>query len=209
MDRINLTLDILPNEIGQKTVNVRGSLRIANLIADIQDRFNLDGTLELHPEGVDTPLGLNQALEQAGIEEGSVLICDRVMEDTGTANAIEAGVRQPLEGGFKRVYLTEQRTLTEFELDWQPAIVGRKDVRNPSNNRLLAVDLEPVEDLPTVSRHHACITLSEGSFFIETVQPRNPTFLDDTRLKEGIKYPLAAGSIVQVAGVALTFNVLG
>lgn len=209
MDRLNLTLNVVPNEIGSKRVNVRSSLRVANLIADIQDRFNLDGTLQLHSEDEEAPLALNQALDQAGIAEGQVLVCERVMEDTGTADAIEAGERSPFEGNFKRVYLTEQRTLSEYDLLWQPAIVGRKNHRDPSNNRLLAVDLEPTEDLPTVSRHHACITMTDGSFFIETVQPRNPTYLDATRLKAGIKYPLTAGSVVQVGRVALTFNVIG
>jgi len=209
MDRLNLTVEILPNEIGLKRVNVRRSLRIVNLIAEIQDRFNLDGMLELRPDGDEVALSLNLALDQAGIEEGGLLVCDRVMEDTGTADLIEAGARLPLTGAFKRVYLTEQRKLGEYDLEWQPAIVGRKDHNNPSKNLLLAVDLEAVEDLPTVSRHHACITLSEGSFFIETVQARNPTYLDDTRLKEGIKYPLVAGAVIQVAGVTLTFNVIG
>ncbi len=47
MDRLNLTLDIRANEVGSKEVNVRSSLVVANLLAEIQDKFNLDGTLEL------------------------------------------------------------------------------------------------------------------------------------------------------------------
>ena len=104
--------------------------------------------------------------------------------------------------------MQEQRTLNEYDLAWQPAIIGRKDHRNPSNNKLLAVDLEDAEDLPTVSRHHACITLREGSFFIETIQARNPTFLDETRLKPGIKYPLAAGSVIQIGRLTLTLFII-
>lgn len=208
MDRINLTLDIRPNEIGEKPINVRSSLMIANLIAEIQDKFNLDGTLQLQLEGQAAPLNLSVPLERAGIAEGSKLVCDRVMEDTGTMEAIERGVRHALEGKFKRIYLTEQRTLTEFDVAWQPAIIGRRDHRNPSNNRLLAVDLESVEDLPTVSRQHACITLDRGSIFVESIQPRNPTFLDGARLKTGIRYPLNAGSAIQVGRVTLTFNII-
>lgn len=209
MDRMNLTLDIRPNEIGAKQVNVRSSLMVANLIAEIQDKFNLDGTLQLQQEGEPSPLKLTIPLERAGIGDGSTLVCDRVMEDTGTMEAIERGVRHALEGKFKRIYLTEQRTLTEYDLAWQPAIIGRRDHRNPSNNRLLAVDLEGAEDLPTVSRQHACITLDGGSIFVESIQPRNPTFLDGARLKTGIRYPLNAGSSIQVGRVTLTFNIIG
>ncbi len=209
MDRMNLTLEIRPNEIGDRQVNVRSSLMVANLIAEIQDKFNLDGTLQLQLEGEQTPLSLTMPLERAGIGDGSKLVCDRVMEDTGTMEAIERGVRHELEGKFKRVYLTEQRTLTEYDLNWQPAVIGRRDHRNPSNNRLLAVDLEDAEDLPTVSRQHACITLDGGSIFVESIQPRNPTFLDGAKLKTGIRYPLNAGSSLQVGRVTLTFNIIG
>lgn len=208
MNRMNLTLEIRPNEVGARQVNVRSSLMVANLIAEIQDKFNLDGTLQLQPEGEASPLGLGVSLDRAGIADGSTLICDRVMEDTGTREAIERGVRQALEGKFKRIYLTDQRTLTEYDLTWQPAIIGRKDHRNPSNNRLLAVDLEAAEELPTVSRQHACVTLDRGSVFVESIQPRNPTFLDGARLKTGIRYPLNAGSAIQVGNVTLTFNII-
>lgn len=208
MDRLKLTLDIQVNDIGPKQVNVRSSLVVANFIAGIQDKYNLDGTLELHLESVDEPLSLYAPLDQTGITDGSTLVCDRLMEETGTLDAIQRGVSEPFGEEFKRVYLHEQRTLTEYDLVWQPAIVGRKDHRNPFNNKLLAVDLESIEDLPTVSRHHACITLQEGTFFIETIQARNPTYLDETRLKPGIKYPLAAGSTIQVGRVSLTFNII-
>jgi hypothetical protein len=208
MDRLTLTLDIRANDIGQKQVNVRSNLVVANFIAEIQDKFNIDGTLGLNLEGVEESLSLQSSLDQTGVMDGSTLVCERLMEETGTLDSIERGVREPFEEDFKRVYLHEQRTRTEYDLIWQPAIIGRKDHRNPSNNRLLAVDLEDVEDLPTVSRHHACITLHEGSFFIETIQARNPTLLDGTRLKRGIKYPLAAGSVIQVGRVSLTLFII-
>ena len=172
-----------------------------------QVKFNLDGTLELHPEGTSEALLLGEPIQQAGVEDGIVLICERVVEDTGTQDAILRGVRAPFDAQFKRVYLAESRTMTEYELAWQPAIVGRKDRRNPSKNRLLAVDLEHIEDLPTVSRHHACITAKDGTFFIEQIQARNPTYLDEARLKLGIKYPLAAGSQLRVGRVSLTFYI--
>lgn len=206
-DRLTLTVDIKPRNIGAKELDVRSSLLVANFISEIQDKFNLDGTLELHPEGQSEALLLGEPIQQAGVEDGIVLICERVVEDTGTQDAILRGVREPFDAQFKRVYLAESRTMTEYELAWQPAIVGRKDRRNPSKNRLLAVDLEHIEDLPTVSRHHACITAKDGTFFIEQIQARNPTYLDEARLKLGIKYPLAAGSQLRVGRVSLTFYI--
>lgn len=207
MDRLKLTLNILPNEIGVKEVDVRKSLVVGNLLAEIQDRFNLDGTLELKVEKGDL-LAVSESLEQLGVEDGAKLVCDRVVEDTGTADAIAGGVRESIEGQFKRVYLEEEHTLTEYDVTWQPAVVGRLDHRNPSNNRLLAVDLESIEDLPTVSRHHACITLKNGKFYVESLSPRNPSYLDGKMLNMMRRYPLAPGARLQVGNVFLTFKVI-
>ncbi len=208
MERLTLSVNIRPNKIGKKEVNVRSNMTVANFIAAIQDKFNLDGTLELHLKGADGPLEISEPIERIGVADGGVLICKRVVEDTGTQDAIQRGIREPFDDQFKRVYLVESHTLAEYDLTWQPAIVGRKDHRNPSNNRLLAVDLEGTEDLPTVSRHHACITMQEGTFFIEQIQDHNPTFLDETRLEVGMKYPLAAGSTIRLGRVTLTFYVI-
>jgi hypothetical protein len=208
MDRLTLTANIRPNKIGKQQVNIRSSMTVANFIAAIQDKYNLDGTLELHMKGVAGPLNLSEPIERLGVADGDVLVCKRVVEDTGTQDVIQRGLREPFDDQFKQVYLVESRTLAEYVLTWQPAIVGRKDHRNPSNNRLLAVDLEGTEDLPTVSRHHACITMREGTFYIEQIQDHNPTFLDESRLKQGVKVPFAAGSTIRLGRVTLTFYVV-
>jgi hypothetical protein len=208
MDRLNFTVDIKPNKIGLKEINVRSSLQVGNLIAEIQDKFSLDDTLQLHPKGTREPLAWDSPLDQSGIEDGAILICEKVVEDTDTLDKIELGVRDSIEGDFKRVYLVEKQTLTEYDLYWQPAIIGRRDHRNPSNNRLLSVDLEEIEDLPTVSRHHACITSRGGKFYIEQIQKRNPVILDGKMLAPNTKSALPAGAVIQVGRVSLTFNIL-
>ncbi len=209
MDRLNLTLDIRADNIGTKRVNVRSSLTVANLIATVKDKFNLDGEFRLTAQGASEPMSPDIPLAQAGAQEGSTLQCVRVTEATGTLDAIRRGERQGFSKAFKRVWFVEGSTLAEYDLTWQPAVVGRKDHRNPMNNRLLAVDLEPVEALPTVSRHHACITEKRGQFFIEDIQGRNPVYLDGTHLNQGSLYPLTAGQTVQVGRVRLTFNLMG
>jgi hypothetical protein len=206
--RLTLSLDIRPNGVGVKKVNVRSSLVVGNLISQIKDKYNLDGNLQLQLGDGGDILNSESALESSGASDGGLIVCTRVMESTGTLDAIQRGVRERFADRFQRVYLSEDRTMTEFDLAWQPAIVGRRDYNNPSNNRLLAVDLEEIEELPTVSRHHACVTLEKGTFFLETIQARNPTYLDGTRLEQGLKYPLAAGSSIQVGRVSLTFHII-
>jgi len=208
MDRRNLTLDIRADNIGAKRVNVRGSLTAGNLIATIKDKFNLDGEFQLTPTGASAPLAPETPLDQAGVAEDSTLVCVRLTEATGALDAIRSGERHGFSKAYKRVWLVEGSTLGEYDLAWQPAVIGRKDHRNPMNNRVLAVDLELAEELPTVSRHHACITERRGQFLLEDIQGRNPVYLDGTRIRQGTQHPMTAGQTIQVGRVRLTFNLM-
>ncbi|MBI3362211.1 MAG: FHA domain-containing protein [Chloroflexi bacterium] len=205
---MTVTIEIRANDIGPKQANLRSSLVAANLITTIKDKFNLDGNFELLLQNSRQPLSAESALDRAGVAEGSTLIFSRVVEGTGTAEAIERGVRLRLSKKFKRVYLQEERTLGEYDIAWHPAIIGRKDRRDPSKNKLLTADLDDLEESQTVSRHHACITEKDGSFFIESTNEHNPTYLGDTRLKMGLKYPLPIGSRIRVGRVSLVFYII-
>jgi FHA domain len=209
VDRLNITLDIQSANVGQRRVNVRSSLQVATLVATIKDKFNLDGNYALRIQGARTALPGDASLDQLHISEGGLLQCVRIIESTGTLDAIARGVRQPFSKRFTRVYLREQRSLAEFELRWQPAVIGRRDVRNPVNNRLLASDLEDMEDLPSVSRHHAAITEQGGSFYIESVQERNATLLEGVKLRFGERYPLPPGAAIKVGNISLSFQLIG
>jgi hypothetical protein len=209
MDRMTLTIDIQANDVGTKPVNLRSSLLVSSLITTIKDKFNLDGDFDLRLENSRQSLPAEAPLDQAGVTDGAVLICAPVAQDTGTLEAIERGVRIRLSKNFKRVFLQEERNLIEYDLAWHPAIIGRRDRRNPSRNRLLAVDLDDLEEAPTVSRHHACITEENGSFFLESLNDHNPTYVGDTRLRHGLKYPLPPGSRIRIGRVVLEFFSIG
>jgi hypothetical protein len=205
MDRMTLTIDIRASSIGPKRVNLRSSLVVDNLVATIKDKFNLDGEYELRLDNARQALPQSMELDRAGVTDGAVLLCTRIVESTGTLDDIRRGMRARLSKNFKRVYLLEGHALAEYDLAWQPAVIGRKDNRDPSKNKLLAVDLGDLEEATTVSRHHACITEEGGSFYLESLNEQNPTYLGDTRLRFGVKYPLPVGSRVGVGRVALTF----
>ena len=205
MDRMNLTIDIRANAVGPKRVNLRSSLVIDNLISTIKDKFNLDGEFELRLDNGRQPLPHGVELDRAGVNEGAVLVCTRLVESTGTLDAIRRGQRVRLSKNFKRVYLQDERALAEYDLAWQPAVIGRKDHRDPSKNKLLAVDLGDLEEVSSVSRHHACITEEGGSFYLESLNEHNPTYLGDTRLRFGVKYPLPVGTRIGFGRLSLTF----
>jgi FHA domain len=209
MERLNVTIEVLSNNVGPKRANVRGTMLVSSLIANVQDKFNLDGRFDLFLKGNRQPLNPEADLSECGVVEGSLLACARLREDTGTLDAIRQGVRLRFSKKFRRVSVLEESNRIEYDLLWYPAIIGRKDQANPSNNRLLAVDLGEAEESTSVSRHHACITEQGGSFFIESVNDRNLTIVNGTKIRPGTKYPLPAGAVIQVGNLSLTFNLVG
>src|ERR1700749_5136856 len=66
-----------------------------------------------------------------------------------------------------------------FELDGDRAVIGR------------SADCEVPLDVPAVSRRHAAILRERGHYFIEDLQSRNGTFLNDNSLTE--RAPLGEG----------------
>jgi len=207
-DRLNLTVDIQTNKIGPRRINVRASLLTASLIANIKDKWNLDGNYELRLAEAKQALSLEAPLEQAGVTEGATLICERLPEASGLAEAIQRGVRTTFSKNFRRIYLQEERRLVEFDLTWQPALIGRRDQRDPSKNKLLAAPLDDLEEGNTVSRHHACITEKNGAFFIEGLNPDNATYLGGQRLRPHTPYPIEPGESIQLGRITLKFYVV-
>lgn len=207
MDRLTLTLDIREGNLKPQAVNVRASLTAGNLILIVKDKFNLVDSYELRLKGGAQALPEEAPLEQAGVTDGSTLVVARLRQATGTLDVIARGERRPFSKPFSRVFLREDRTRNEYELIWQPAILGRRDHRNPANNRLLALDLEDLEELPSVSRHHACITETGGTFYIESLQAHNPIYVDGQRIADSTKVALQPGSTIQAGRLGFDFLV--
>ena len=208
MDRLNVTIEIPIDNIGARRANVRANMLVSSLIANVKDKFNLDGNFEMRVKNVRQALGSQSELAEAGVAEGSVLICAPLLESTGTLEAIRRGARERLSKKFRRVYVQEGTNRIEYDLLWQPAIIGRKDRQNPSNNKLLVIDLEDIEETASVSRHHACITEKDGTFFIESINAQNLTLLNGTKIRPGVKHPVAPGALIQVGNISLTFNII-
>jgi serine phosphatase RsbU (regulator of sigma subunit)/pSer/pThr/pTyr-binding forkhead associated (FHA) protein len=68
---------------------------------------------------------------------------------------------------------------TRFDINGERAVIGR------------SADCEVPLDVPAVSRRHAAILRERGHYFVEDLQSRNGTFLNDTRIAE--RAPLGEG----------------
>lgn len=207
MNRLELTIAIKALNSPPRRVNVRADLPVGSLLTSIKDHFNLVGQFELRMANSRQALDPSKPLVEVGVRPGASLECIALREQSNTPLLIQQGERRKFSQGVGRVFFRDQNSLTEYELKWWPAIIGRVDMADPSRNRLLAVDLHTGDQTNGVSRHHACVTEDGGSFFIEALAENNPVYVEGKKLPPGVRYPLPTGTSLQLGRVSLNFNV--
>jgi pSer/pThr/pTyr-binding forkhead associated (FHA) protein len=79
-----------------------------------------------------------------------------------------------------------------FELEGERATIGR------------SAECEVAIDVPAVSRRHAAISIENGRFYIEDLQSRNGTFLNDQRILQ--RSPLHDGDQVLICDQEFRFH---
>lgn len=208
MARTNLAIQFRIDQLkGEKRINIRSNITAGDLITAIQKQFSLDGLYELKLGGrlLDPALPLD---EQGVADQVRLLFSATEMKRSDTADLIAMGERHDFSVSKQRVFLSDDREGTEYDISWQPAVLGRRDPRDPWRNRLLAVDLEEAGDAMSVSRHHACITEAAGEFYVEGLSDRNPSYVNDAPLRFGVKTLLHAGDRILMGRISLTFYVV-
>jgi hypothetical protein len=208
MARTMLVIQFQTDQLtGEKRINIRGNITGGDLITAIQRQFSLDGLYELKMGGrlLDPAL----PLDEQGVTDGLQLVFSATeIKRSESAALIAQGARHDFSVQKQRVFMRDDREATEYDLTWQPSVIGRRDPRDPARNRLLAVDLEETADAMSVSRHHACITEEGGVFYIESLSERNPTYVNDAPLRFGIRSVLRAGDRLLAGKTSLTFYII-
>ncbi|NIM94894.1 MAG: FHA domain-containing protein [Anaerolineales bacterium] len=205
-DRVILKIHMIDGET--KRVNARQNVSVQSLIDEIRSKLGiLEGEYSLYLRGEDEPMDPGRTLAQYGLKDEDELIFKEGVPRgrSRTLAMIESNTRERIKGNYQ-AYLEEERQGQIFEIQWQPAIIGRLYQMNPSKNRLLAVDLEGIRDHEYVSRHHACITERSGQFSIESLNARNPTFVNDREVAFGKNHILQPGDRIRVGKIVLVFN---
>ena len=209
MDRVTLTIHL--NEHEKKRINLRRNVLVQAFLEEIRRNFELPkGDYSLFRKSEEEPLDPGRTLAQYGIKDGDELIFKESTPELKShiLASIERGDKVPISGSYG-AYVEEERHGQIFEIQWQPAIIGRIYQMNPSQNKLLAVDLSAIEGSEYVSRHHACVSEKGGQFFIESLNPRNPTHINDQALDYQQVHILQPGDRVRVGKIVLTFNLRG
>jgi hypothetical protein len=213
---ITIRSDLFDNAEGEEA-SVRENLPIRTLIAEICKEFDLPEATYILRNESGKALEPDKTLEQSNIRFGAMLVFSRERRSvqrrpadyqasqsvmlTGAPNS-----RTPI-AGTSRAFLRETDTGEVYDIQWQPAIIGRPDVSNPSSAEMLAVNVGRLVGSQSVSRQHARLTELGGQYYLEALAERNPTFLNEGQVRIGEKRLLQPGDKIRVGTITFTFGV--
>jgi hypothetical protein len=89
----------------------------------------------------------------------------------------------------------ENGIINKIPISSSPFVIGR-----------IPDQVDYVLDYKPVSRIHAKITGAEdGSYFLEDLNSRNGTFINDNRINSNTRYPITVGDRISIADKEFTF----
>jgi len=168
-DYLDVEIDVFENSA--QHARLRKGITIATLIQETLKQFDdiaadAPDKYAIYLKGADRPLNSASTLEQLDIQPHDELVFDYVRQT----------IRKMLDPE-QYALLREETTGKVYDIQWQPAVIGRPDA-DVGHNIILAVNVLPLPNGMTVSRHHAQITFSEGHFYVEPCAEHNPVFLN-------------------------------
>ena len=178
---LNLIFDIV-GEQQRQPAQVRHDMLVGDLVSEIVREFDINDQEDylLFRIGNDHPLDPRYPLSSQSVGDGDQLNFTRPALLQRKPISVEASGALRFLGDTSVVY----------NIDWQPAIIGRPDA-DATHTSLLAVNLEWLGKRgKRVSRRHAQVVEQNGVFYIESLAPNNPTFLNNRILVAGERHPL-------------------
>jgi len=196
---IDVKIDVFEN-VGQRA-RVRRTLTARDLIQEILKEFDdipadSPEKYAIYLKGDDRPLKADSNLVQLDIQPQDELVFDYI--------------RQTLRRMFKpeqAAWLREESTGRVFNLEWQPAVIGRP-TNEADHNLTLAVNVQALPDGMTISRRHAQVTLSEGRYFIEALAENNPVLVNGKEVPVNARREMKNGDKLVLGRNHLTFTFL-
>jgi pSer/pThr/pTyr-binding forkhead associated (FHA) protein len=196
-DYIDVKIDVFEHT-GQRA-RVRRSLTVNALIDEILREFDdiaadAPEKYAIYLKGFDHPLKPVETLAQLDIQPQDEMVFDYVRQ----------AIRRMLDP-HNYAILREDGTGKEFDIQWQPAVIGRPSTE-VDHNIILAVNVQLLPDGKTISRRHAQITFSEGRYFIEPLAEQNPVFLNGKELPVHNKREIRNGDKLAFGNNKLTMT---
>lgn len=183
-DYIDVRMDIFEYE-GQRA-RVQKSLTIAGLKDEILREFDdipadMVEDYAIYMKGMEDPLDETKTLIELDIQPQDELVFDH----------LRSFIRQMLPKG-QVAYLMEETSGKIFEIQWQPAIIGRPST-DIDHNIVLAVNLKSLPDGNYISRRHAEVLVENKQYYLRPLAEYNPVFLNGKKLSHDKKYEIKNG----------------
>ena len=166
---IDVKIDVF--EHSDQRARVLESLTPTGLIQEILKEFD-DITADspekyaIYLKGMERPLNANYTMTQLDIQPQDELVFDYVRKT----------IRQMLHPSQYAI-LREDTTGKTFDIQWQPAVIGRP-TNEVDHDITLAVNVQLIPNGMTISRKHAQITYSDGKYYIEMLAENNLLILN-------------------------------
>jgi pSer/pThr/pTyr-binding forkhead associated (FHA) protein len=169
-DYIDVKFDIF--EHTDQRASVRKTLIVSTLIEEILREFDdiLDDSPDkfaIYLKGAERPLNNACTLAELDVQPQDELVFDRLHQS----------IRQML-APEEYAFLQEEKSGKTYDIQWQPAVIGRPST-DMDHNIILAVNVQLLAEGKTISRRHAQITLSEGRYYIEPLADQNPVYVNN------------------------------
>lgn len=175
---IDVKLDVFEH-VGQHA-RLRKALTVRGLIEEILREF--DDIAADSPEkyavflkGADRPLTAASTMTELDIQPQDELVFEYVRQN----------IRRMLNPQ-DYAFLRDDVNGKVYELQWQPALIGRP-TNEAEHNIMLAVNLQLHPKGQTVSRRHAEFTFSDGRYYIEALAENNPLAVNDNLVDFGTR----------------------
>jgi pSer/pThr/pTyr-binding forkhead associated (FHA) protein len=168
-DYIDVKIDVF--EHSDQRARILDSLTPTGLIQEILKEFD-DITADapekyaIYLKGMERPLNASSTMVQLDIQPQDELVFDYVRKT----------IRQMLQPSQYAV-LREDTTGKTFDIQWQPAVIGRP-TNEVDHDITLAVNVQLIPNGMTISRKHAQITYSDGKYHIEMLAENNLLLLN-------------------------------
>lgn len=196
-DYLDVKMDIFEHT-GQRARIMR-SLTIAGLIEEIFKEFDdipsdIPTKYAIYLKGNPKPLRSN----------ATVVELDLQPQDELTFEYRHQNIREPLLPQ-DYAYLTDDITGRKYEIQWQPALIGRPTAE-ADHNLMLAVNVELLPKGMTISRKHAQITFTEDKYYIESMAENNPVYVNRNEMPLGAMWEIKSGDRLTFGRYDVTLN---
>jgi hypothetical protein len=196
-DYIDLNFDIF--DLPRQRARVLRNLLVKDLLDEILKEFT-----ELDREIVEG-YALRMKSQHANLDK------DKSLVELGLQNQDEIELIYT-QTGRRRIPANDRAALKElsrsevFEINSQPAIIGRPDASDPMHNLLLAVNLKNHINGQYASRNHAQITYSNGDYYLEAKSKSHPTYLNQLSTTVTQKTKLQDGDRIIIGNNRITLQ---